>query len=158
MLAGEDERDLPSAELARNVAEERERIRVAQVVEVTARCEMHADTTRAPHRDEFIDHFEQQPRAVLDGTAVVIGAAIGALVKELIDQVAICAMELDAIEAGLLCVLRAAMKGPDHTGDLTALQRSRHDVRRLRPHQAHVPGRCDCAWGHRRLPVQKYRM
>jgi hypothetical protein len=45
-------------------------------------------------------HLEQQPRAVLDAAAVVVGALVGAVRQELVEQIAVGAVHLDAVEAG----------------------------------------------------------
>ena len=102
-----DERDLALAEFARDIAEGLSRIRIAHVVRVAARREMHADAIRAPHVDTCVGDFEQQTRAVFNGAAVLVGALVGAVLKELVDQIAVRAVHFDAVEACGFRVFRA---------------------------------------------------
>ena len=68
---------------------------------------MHADPTRAPHRDDRVGHLEHEAGAVLDRAAVGVVAVVRAILQELVEQVAIGAVDLDAVEAGRLGVLGA---------------------------------------------------
>ena len=51
-------------------------------------------------------HFEHEAGAVFDGAAVLVGALVGAVLEELIEEVAVGAVEFDAVETGGLGVLR----------------------------------------------------
>src|SRR5262249_4683434 len=122
------------------------------------RSEMHADATRAPYGNEPIHDLEEQARATLDGTTVVVGAMVGAILQKLIDEVTVRAVQFHAIEAGLVRVLRAAMKCVDHSGNLTPIERAGHDVGRLRAHQAYGSFGRDRARRHGRLAIEEHRM
>ena len=74
---------------------------------VHARRQMHADAIRAPHFGHGIGHFQHQPGALFAGAAIGVGAMIGAVLQELVEQIAIGAVNLHAVKAGRLGVLRA---------------------------------------------------
>ena len=65
---------------------------------------------------DLLDELAQQAAAVLDGTAVGIGAAVHAVAQELVEQVAVGVMDLDAVEARLLGEARAADVFRDDAG------------------------------------------
>ena len=71
----------------------------------------------APDRDDGVRHFQHQPGAVLDRAAVGVGALVAAVLQELVEQIAVGAMHLDAVEAGGLGVLGALAIGLDDAGD-----------------------------------------
>ncbi len=79
---------------------------------VAARGEVHADAAGAPDLDRGIGRFQQQTRAVLDRAAIVVGALVGAVLQELVEQIAVGAVELHAVEAGFLGVLGALAHRP----------------------------------------------
>jgi hypothetical protein len=78
---------------------------------------VHADAVRAPHVDAGVGHFQHQARAVFDRAAVGVGALVGAVLQELVEQVAVGAVDLDAVEAGQLGVFRALAVGRDDARD-----------------------------------------
>ena len=92
---------------------------------IAARRQVHADPARAPHRDHGVGHFQHQARAVFDRAAVAVGALVAAVLQELVEQIAVGAMDLDAVEAGRLGVLRALAEGLDDRRDFVASQRAR---------------------------------
>ena len=69
---------------------------------VAARREMHADPARPPDGDDGVRHFEHEPGAVLDRAAIAVVALVAAVLQELVEQIAVRAVDLDAVEAGLL--------------------------------------------------------
>ena len=144
-----DERDASLAELLGHVAERGGRIRVTHRVQVAARCQMHANPAGAPDGDDRVRDFQHEPRAVLDGAAVVVGAPIRAVLQELIQQIAVRAVDLDAVKARALGVLRAPLECRDDAGNLFSFQRSRRDERADRPQQVDMASRRDGA-GRRR--------
>ena len=83
-----------------DVAEGRLRVVVGDVVERAERRQPHADAVRAPDLDHRLDHFHQQPRPILDRTAIRVVAPIGAGRDELLQQIAVGAVDLNAAEAG----------------------------------------------------------
>ena len=66
---------------------------------------------RMPTRDarpdlgDRVDDLEREARAVLDRAAIGIRALVGAVAQELVDQVAVGAVDFDAVEAGALGVV-----------------------------------------------------
>jgi predicted O-linked N-acetylglucosamine transferase (SPINDLY family) len=131
--------------LARHIGEGAEGILVAHAMRVAARCEMQADALRAPNGDRRVHGFQHEPGAVLDGAAVGVRALVGAVLQELVEQVAVGAMQLHAIEAGRQGVLsRAAVVGDD-AGNLFELQGPWHGIRALGPQQADMTLRGDGA-------------
>ena len=59
----------------------------------------------------------------------MIGAQIGVRLQELLDQIAIGAVNLDAVEAGLQRVISRLPVGVDHAGNLAGLERARGLIR-----------------------------
>ena len=106
---------------------------------------MHADAAGAPDRNDRICHVEHQARAIFDRAAVAVGSLVAAVLQELIEQIAIGAVNLDAVETGRLRVLGALTKRLHHARQLLGLQRSRRRVGTLRAQQAHMSLRRDGA-------------
>ncbi len=92
MLPRADEGDLPSPKLMRHVREGGQRIRVAHVVEIAARRDVHAHPARPPHGDESIDDFEHQARTIFDRAAIFVRAGVGAVLEKLIDEITVGAV------------------------------------------------------------------
>ena len=89
--------------------------------------------------------LEHQPGAVLNGPAVFVRAVVGAVLEELVEQVAIGAVDFHAVEAGGLRVLGALTVGFHDAGDFAGFQGARRDEGALRAEQA------------RRAPWQRWR-
>jgi hypothetical protein len=89
------------------------RVVVADVVEGAERRQAHADTVRAPHLDHRLHDLHQQPRPVLDRSAIFVAAPVRAGSDELLQQISVGAMDLDAIEAGAHGIPGAAEELPD---------------------------------------------
>src|SRR3981189_1301928 len=87
---------------------------------------------RAQHGASPLAHCEQQPRPVLDRAAIAIGTPVGARIDELIEQIAVGAMDLDALEAGAQRVPGTANVLLDEIRHLLDLQRPRRDERNQR--------------------------
>ena len=112
-------------------------------------------TRSEPQRgDGGVGDFEHEPDAVLDGAAISVGAVVGAGLKELVEEVAVGTVNLHAIEAGCLRVLRAFAIGPDDSGNLARVERTRGDEWPFRTEQADVPAGCDGAGRDRERAVQ----
>ncbi len=135
--------------------EDRAAVGVAHRVDVRPGRQVHADPALAEHRDGRVRGLQQQPRPVLDRSAVAVGAQVGAVLQELVEQIAIGAVQFDAVEARRLGVGRRAAEVLHDPGDLLGLQRARGDERPLRPQQADRPFRGDGAGPHRRLAIQE---
>lgn len=54
-----------------------------------------------------IDDFQQEARPVFDGAAILVCALVGARLQELVDQVTIGGVNLDAVETSVECCARA---------------------------------------------------
>ena len=121
---------------------------------VGTRRQMHADTAGAPHRDCGIGHFQHQPCAILRRATVGIGALVGAVLQELIEQVAIRAMDFHAVETSLLGVLRPLAVGLDDARDFIGFQGARRFVILHRANQADMAGRFDGAGCDRQLAIE----
>ena len=63
--------------------------------------------------------------AVLDAAAVAVGALVGAILQELIDQIAVGAVHLDAVEPGGQRIARALRILRDDRGYLASFERAR---------------------------------
>ena len=114
----------------RGVAEGGARVdNVAHVVEVAARREAHADAVGAPDAGDRLGDLEQEARAVDQAATVAVGAAVGAVAQKLVDQVAVGAVQLDAVEAGRLGEPGALLELGDDGRDLVARQGAGRDER-----------------------------
>jgi len=76
-----------------------------------------ADAIASPNGRHCIDHFLEQPHAVDDSAAVVVCPVVGAILKELVEQVAVGAMHFNAIEAGCLGIPGREFVFGNHTGN-----------------------------------------
>src|SRR3546814_2275790 len=74
--------------------------------------------------DSF-DDLEQQAKAVLGAAAVAIGAEIGAVAQELVDQIAVRGVELDTVEPGGKRVSRRPRVIVEQAGDFGDVERAR---------------------------------
>ena len=92
-----------------------------------------------------LEHLDREPEPVVERTAVLVGAAVVLGREELVDEIAVRGVDLDAVEARVGRVPGAATEVLDHLADLVALDRLRrlHVVRdaRRRPHRQPRPGR-----------------
>ena len=61
---------------------------------------MHSDPAGAPDANDGIGYFQQEPGPVCNGAAVGIRTPVGAVLQELIEQVAVGAMDLNAVKPG----------------------------------------------------------
>ena len=59
-------------------------------------------------------------RIRFSGAAIIVVAQVGAAAQELVDQIAIGAVQLDAVEAGLAGVARGAFVVVEDAGDVVA--------------------------------------
>ena len=75
-----------------------------------------------------LEHLDAEAHAVLERAAVGVGPLVAARREELVDQVAVGAVDLDAVEAAGRRVARAAREVGDQLADLLDLERLRRLV------------------------------
>src|SRR4051812_19231565 len=100
-------------------------------------------TRPAPHTERTASVTSSMSRAVFDGAAIVVGAPVRAVLQELVQQIAVRAVDFDAVKARALGVLRTQLVRRDDAGDLFSFERARRDERAGRPQQAGVAFRRD---------------
>src|SRR5450631_843182 len=100
--------------------------------------QMHANPIRAPHRDCGVGRLQQKAGAVLDRTAIAVGALVGAVLQKLVEQVAVGAMKLYAIKAGGLRELRGLPKRFHDIFDFELGQGAGRDEWTFGAEQAHM--------------------
>ena len=72
-----------------------------------------------------LDDLEEQPRAILDRAAIGVGAMVGPVAQKGVEQVAVGAMQLHAVESGLDGAGRGIAEVVDNAGDLVQFERAR---------------------------------
>jgi hypothetical protein len=92
--------EAPFRQLRHHVVEERLRIRVGDVVLHILGGYAHANPRTANPRRDRIHNLDEKAGAVLDVPAIPVAAPVRGIPQELIDQVAACGMQLDAVEVG----------------------------------------------------------
>jgi hypothetical protein len=80
---------------------------------------------------------------------------IGGILEELVQQVAIGAVNLHAVKAGAFGILGPALEIGDHAGNLACLERARRDEILLRPDEAHMALGADRAGRHRQFAIEE---
>ncbi len=129
--AGFDEMQIGETEpvqRADRMVVERHRIRLAATVGDPVGRQPHRDAVGAPDADGGIHDLKQQPGTVGDRSAISVGAQIAVGLQELFEQIAVGAVDLDAVEAGLHRIARALPERFDHIGDFFRLQCTRRLV------------------------------
>ncbi len=106
------------------VGVERHRVGFAAIIGDAVGRQSHADAVSAPDSDHGLRHFHQETRAVLDRAAIAVGAQIDVGLQELLDQIAVGAVDLDAVEPGLQCIFRRLPVGLDHAWYLGGFERA----------------------------------
>ena len=147
VLAGGDEGEFALAEFGGDVAEGGGGVGVGDAVGVAAWGEVHADAAGAEDGDCGVGGFEHEAGAIFDGAAVLVGAVVGAVLEELVEEVAVGSVEFDAVEACGLGVLCAAAEGFDDSFDLVDFEGARSDEGPLRTQEADGAGGGDGAGG-----------
>src|SRR5882757_6727972 len=127
VFAGGDEGEIAFAELAGDVSEGSLGVGVRDAVQVAPRREVHADAAGAEDGDGGVGALEHEAGAIFDGATVFIGAMVGAVLEELVEEVAVGSVEFDAVEACGLGVLCAATEGFDDALDLASFESARGD-------------------------------
>lgn len=112
-------RQLELLEPLDQVAELRHRVLHAHALEARVRAQADTSPVGADSVDDGLRHLEPEPRPVLDAAAPLVVTLVARVLRELVDQVAVCAVDLDAVEAGLLdCVARRGSVVGDEELDL----------------------------------------
>src|SRR5206468_9874226 len=93
--------------------------------------------------DGSVHAFEHEAGAVFDGAAVLVGPVVGAVLEELIEEIAVGSVEFDAVESGELGVLCAAAEGFDDTFDFDKIESAWSDEGTLGPEQADRAACCN---------------
>ena len=77
------------------------------------------------HLSHCINHLEAQPTSVRNATPILVRALVAAPFQELVDNVTIASVDLDAIEAAVYGGARGLPEGSDEVGDLRHRHRPR---------------------------------
>lgn len=77
-------------------------------LEVVPRAETNARLLSTNLRNHSIDNFKGKPSPVLNGTAIFVGSGVTDVLDELIDKIAVCAVNLDAIETCAMNCVRGS--------------------------------------------------
>ncbi len=123
-----EEGDAAALELLRHVFHQGARVGVDHVVERHQGRDAQADAVGAEHFDGGIHHLKQQARAVFQRTAVLIGAIADAVAQELVEQIAVGAVHLHRIEAGIAGILGGGAEQLDDAGQLADFETARRRV------------------------------
>ena len=116
---------------------------VRHVVETLPGRDPVAHPVGAPDLRHRPGDLDGQAQTVLDRPAIGVGARVGAVADELVEQVAVAAMDLDGVEPSLQRVARALAELVDDARDLVGLQRARR-LERFHPLEGHrLAGRRD---------------
>ncbi|MNN03535.1 hypothetical protein D3C81_1162260 [compost metagenome] len=99
------------------------------------RRQTHADTLAASNIDHRLHHLAQEAQAILQRPAVGIGALVGLRVDELVDQITVGTMQLNAVKASGQCIAGGLRIVSYDARDLLFAQRTRH---RVLDHLAHA--------------------
>src|ERR1035438_3559334 len=100
---------------------------------------MHGYPIRTPDADGGICDFQHEPGAVFNGAAIFVGAVVTAVLEELVEEVAVSAVDLHTVEArglGILCALAIDL---DDGWNLAGFQCARDNERPFRTEQADIP-------------------
>ena len=117
-------------ELVREIAVIGFHLRVERhVVEHAVGRQTNADLVLADRRDRRIDDLKHKAHAVLDRAAVAVGALVRIWADELLEQIAVGPMQLDAVESRRHGVFRRLRKLRDGALDVCFRHRRRRGMR-----------------------------
>ncbi len=87
------------------------------------------DPTRTDLVDDGLDHFGSQPGTVVRRAAVDVVAAVGHVGEELVQQIAVGRMDLDAVHSGVDGTAGRGAEIRDDAGEFVHAQGARHGKR-----------------------------
>ena len=140
------------------MGEQRAGIAVAHVVTIAARRQVQAHAIRAPDAGHGIGDLLQETHAVLDRSAILVGAPVAAVLQELVDQITVGAVDFDPVETRPLGVFGPLAIGFDNARDLVGFKGAGRFVFLFRPDKADSARRLDGAWGDRQFSIQEQRV
>ncbi len=104
-----------------HVVEQTARVTVAHAVPAPVGPDPDGRAVAAEDRGHGFGDLKKQAGAVLDGAAVGVGPLVAAVLQELVDEVAVRAVQFGAVEAGRLGPFGRATVVLDDAGDLARL-------------------------------------
>src|ERR1700676_629057 len=113
--------DLAVSQTGGHVREQGFRIAVVHAIETVAGADPHADAICWPDLSDRIKHLEQETGAVFNAATVFVGSLVRAVLKELINKISVCSVQLDAVESRSSGALRRSPILLDNLGDLPGL-------------------------------------
>ena len=99
-LAQLEEGDADLRERGSRGREQSERVAVVDALQIAVGREAHRGPFRADRVGDGLRHLAEQAHPILDRAAIIVVAQVGPVAQELVDQIAIGAVDLDAVEAG----------------------------------------------------------
>jgi hypothetical protein len=118
------------------------------------RIEVQTNPAWAPNGNCGIDGFKHESRPILDRPTIFIRPMITHILKELVQQVAIGAVQLDSIKTGGESVFRPSTVLFDNPGNFIEGERARRYERLFRANQADVSTRGDGTGSDRESTIQ----
>src|SRR5258708_7308304 len=119
-------RQSETIQLLAHIREQRLRVTIGHPVPCAIGSDAHAYAIHTPFGCQGIDDLEEQSGAIFDASAISVRALVAAVLKELIDQVAVGGVQFHAVESCLLCPYRRlaiVVHNPRDLGNLTAAMR-----------------------------------
>ncbi len=157
-MAQFEEAQLELLDHARGRAEGRRRIAIVAALRFAIGRQADRNPVGAPDIDQRLKHLAQEADSVLGRAAIGVVAQIGAVAQELVDQIAIRAVQLHPVEPGLLGVFRGvAIIGHDPR-DFLEPERARRFVILAPFERMGMARSLGSAGRNRRVAAKKQRM